>query len=88
MGWLIRILLVALVIRALWKLLAGVVEGSASPQPRRRQGGGPPERSVPLVRDPVCGTYVVRARALTSGQGDTLQYFCSERCRTEYLARR
>jgi len=42
---------------------------------------------VPLVRDPVCGTYVVRARALTMGAGAETMYFCSEKCRDEYARR-
>jgi YHS domain-containing protein len=46
--------------------------------------GGAGAASVPLVRDPVCGTYVVRAKALTAGSGDQTQYFCSEKCRDEY----
>jgi len=40
------------------------------------------------VRDPVCGTYIVRARALTAGTGDQTRYFCSEKCRDEYARRK
>ncbi len=47
-------------------------------------GAAPGAASVPLVRDPVCGTYVVRTKALTVGSGDQTQYFCSEKCRDEF----
>ena len=49
--------------------------------PQQRAGK---KKSVPLVKDPVCGTYVVRERALTLDAGKQTQYFCSERCRDEY----
>ena len=80
-GWLLRLILLIIIIRMAWRFLNAIIEGATDP---RRRGAPPPEKSVPLVRDPVCGTYVVRARALTSGQGDGMQFFCSERCRTEY----
>jgi YHS domain-containing protein len=86
-GWIIRFILVMLVVRAIWRLLAGVVEGAMGPA-ATRQGPRKREEPVPLVRDPVCGTYVPRARALTSGTGDAIQYFCSERCRAEYRSGR
>ena len=84
-GWLLRFILVMIVIRVLWRMLNGMIEGAAGPRPRR--GSAPSDQSVPLVRDPVCGTYIVRTRALTSGQGEAMQFFCSERCRSEYRAR-
>jgi YHS domain-containing protein len=41
---------------------------------------------VQLVRDPICGTYVVPGRALPLTAAGTTQYFCSERCREQFLA--
>lgn len=76
-GWLLRVLLVLLLIRAVWRFVRGLLEGSR--RPARADGRG--TAGVPLVKDPVCGTYVVKSRALTSGERDTLHYFCSERCR-------
>ena len=67
-GWLLRLLLLVLVIRAIWRLARGVLQGLAAGQ--AAAGGRVPgrdgsnERAVPLVRDPVCGTYVVRDRAI------------------------
>jgi hypothetical protein len=40
-----------------------------------------------MVRDRICNTFVPRGRALVAGQGDERQYFCSERCRSQYLER-
>lgn len=93
-GWVLRFILLMIVIRVIWRFLGGIIDGlsgNASARPRGGQQGGrgapgpaPGAASVPLVRDPVCGTYVVRAKALTTGTGDRTQYFCSEKCRDEY----
>lgn len=80
MNWIFRVLLVLLLIRVLWRLIGGVIAGIADT--RRRQG----ER-VQLVRDPICGTYVVPARALPLTAAGITEYFCSERCREQFLAR-
>jgi YHS domain-containing protein len=40
--------------------------------------------AVALVRDPICGTYVVPGRALAARDGALVRYFCSERCRDEF----
>ncbi|SRR6266545_7429693 len=83
-SWILRLLLILIVVRLVWRFLAGVIDGLTPAAPRSAK-----KSSVPLVRDPVCGTYVVRANALTiegpgqNGQTQT-QYFCSERCRDEY----
>ena len=86
-GWLFRLLLfiivVTMLVRAVWRLLSGIVDGATGdtrPAPRARRE----VESVPLVRDPVCGTYVVKEKALTVTRGDAVEYFCSERCRDQY----
>jgi hypothetical protein len=33
-----------------------------------------------LVKDPVCGTYVVRSRAVSRGAAEDARYFCSAEC--------
>ena len=33
-----------------------------------------------LVKDPVCGTYVVRSRAVSGPAGAAARYFCSAEC--------
>ena len=79
MSWLLRLLLLLFVVRALWRLAKGVLQG-ISPTPQV-----PGQSGVALMRDPVCGVFVVPSRALTSGHGEAAQYFCSERCRQEYF---
>ena len=67
--------------RIVWRFVYAVFEGAGMLRER-------PDRSaVKLVRDPVCGTYVVPAKALTAGSGPSLQYFCSEKCRQQWSAR-
>ena len=77
-GWLIRFLVVMLLVRLVWKFVRGVVEGAAR-RPRR-----PLTKGVPLVRDPVCGTYVDKAQALDLRRKGEMHYFCSENCRTAF----
>jgi YHS domain-containing protein len=79
-GWVLRAILFLIVLRLVFRFIASVMEGM-SPAPQQRAGK---KKSVPLVKDPVCGTYVVRERALTLDAGKQTQYFCSERCRDEY----
>lgn len=84
MAYLVRFLLLGLLIvvvaRSFWRFVGGIVEG-ASATGRR---SGPPERSVPMVRDPVCGTFVVPATALTLSVGGQVTCFCSEQCRQAF----
>lgn len=80
--FLLFILLILLFGHAIWRLLSGIIEGAAL-QPG---AGRSLERGVQMVRDPVCGTFVVPSRALTVGEGDRIAYFCSEKCRAAYQA--
>jgi YHS domain-containing protein len=70
--------------RALWRLLDGIVEGATG---SRGGGGQVPQRGVPMVRDPVCGTFVVRDHALPLTDGRTQLFFCSDACRDKYRKR-
>jgi YHS domain-containing protein len=75
-------IVLTLVLRAVWRLISGIVEGASGPrQPH------PPVRGVPMVRDPICGTFVVPSNALKLGEGGRVVYFCSERCLAKYRAR-
>jgi YHS domain-containing protein len=73
-------LLVLFLIRAVWRLLEGVVEGASG----GRRGAGVPERGAKMVRDPVCGTFVVQSRALSAERGSETAFFCSEACRRRW----
>jgi YHS domain-containing protein len=81
--FLLLAVLVFIAVRVLWRVLGGVFEGMGYQRPG---AGGPP--SVGLVRDPVCGTFILPSKALTSGSGADTRYFCSEKCRRDYAGRR
>jgi hypothetical protein len=76
-------LLVVFILRALWRLVSGIIEGIAGSPPV----GGPPQRGVHMVRDPVCGTFVVPETATTLPVGTKVIHFCSPACRDKYRAR-
>jgi uncharacterized protein len=75
---LLRVILILLVLRALWLLVRGMLEGAGY----HRGPVHPP--SVKLVRDPVCGLYLPPGKALTLRSGDATAFFCSERCRDQW----
>ncbi|NUR56787.1 MAG: TRASH domain protein [Acidobacteria bacterium] len=77
---LVFLVLIYLVARALWRLVYGIAEGLSGADRKS-------PTAMPLVRDPVCGTYVVPSRALTAGSGRDVQFFCSERCRQKWTSR-
>jgi YHS domain-containing protein len=80
---LIVLILFSFVVRAISRLIGGVIEGLNGPPSSTRT----PARSVPMVRDPVCGTFLLPERAVTLLEGRRPVYFCSERCRDQYRAR-
>ena len=75
------VILFALLLRAVSRLARGILEGAGY---RREM---PSQSGVGLVRDPVCGVFVVPGRALSSASGTGTKYFCSEKCRTEWRQR-
>ena len=78
LGWLVRLLLVAVLTRLIWKFVRNFFSGL---QDQKREQ---PERNTALVRDPVCGTYVQQSRALKIHSDGAVNYFCSESCRQEF----
>jgi len=76
-------LLAIFVARAFWRLLDGIVDGASGGRSRSRA----PDRGVSMVRDPVCGTFVLPASAVTLVEGRARLYFCSDACRDTYRAR-
>jgi YHS domain-containing protein len=72
--------LIVFLVRSLSRLLHGVLDGAGY----RRDGA---QGGVGLVRDPVCGVFVVPGQALSAGTGATTRYFCSEKCRREWSKR-
>jgi YHS domain-containing protein len=76
-GWLLRLIVLWLVLRAIVRLARGIAEGFAGPASQ-----APP--AVPLARDPICGMFVVAANAPSFGAGNEMRFFCSEKCRRAY----
>ena len=74
-------ILLVFIVRSVSRLLQGVLEGAGYIR------GNAPQRSVGLVRDPVCGVFVVPGHALTAGTGEAMRYFCSEDCRRKWIKR-
>jgi len=77
----IALLLILFVVlgRTFWRIIDGLVEGITG-----RTRTGVPQQGVAMVRDPVCGTFVVPDRALSISDGSQRVFFCSAACRDEY----
>ena len=75
--------LVLFLARAVWRLLSGVVQGASSGSGPGGRPATPP--AVKMERDPVCGTYVIPGKALELARGRERWFFCSERCRDQWL---
>lgn len=73
------------VARAFWRLVGGIVEGVSGRPPRSRSQV--PTHGVQMVRDPVCGTFLLPDHALTLVDGRARVFFCSDACRDKYQAR-
>jgi YHS domain-containing protein len=74
-------ILIAFLLRTLSRFARGVLEGAGYSRDTRVV------RGAALVKDPICGIYVVPGQALALGTGRDAKYFCSEKCRTAWRAR-
>jgi hypothetical protein len=74
-----------IVARAFWRLVDGIVAGVSG----RPQGSSNkvPQHGVQMVRDPICGTFLLPERAVMLSDGRTRVFFCSDACRDKYRAR-
>jgi YHS domain-containing protein len=79
---LLLLLLIAFLIRAVGRLLRGVIEGASSNTAGPVRSGRP--TPVKMVADPICGTFVVPGKALQLARGRETIYFCSEKCRDQW----
>lgn len=86
LGWIIKLVLLLVILRALAALVRGVWGGLAEAA-RVPPADKPRSTMGTLVQDPVCGTFVVRDRALSARSGGATHYFCSDECRRRYEAR-
>jgi uncharacterized protein len=80
--FLLALMFVIIVGRAFWQVVDGVIEGVTG-QPRSTRV---PQRGVQMVRDPVCGTFVVPDRSVMLAVKGKQVYFCSTTCRDQYQA--
>jgi len=77
------LILFIFIARAFWRIVDGVLEGlSGAPRTHVR-----PTRGGAMVRDPVCGTFVLPERAISVTVGRQQVFFCSPACRDAYRAR-
>ena len=77
MRGLVLLAIVVVIGLAVWSLRGGV---------RGLRTGQPTVHHDRLVKDPVCRTYVVTARATRREVGGELRYFCSPECAGRYAA--
>jgi YHS domain-containing protein len=87
--WAVFLLVVFHAIRRVFRGIAEGVSGRASSGGGRRPAGSraPATKGELMIRDPVCGTYVVPSRALSARGADGTVYFCSDKCRQTYVSR-
>ena len=80
--WIARAIVILLILRMLLRLFFPPRPRSTAAKP---PSTGPLERAGgELVRDPQCGTYVPKARAIAVLRGSETLHFCSAKCRDEY----
>jgi YHS domain-containing protein len=85
MGRLLQFLAFLFVARYVFRALAHwLTEGS-----ERQRVGGPGAGSKPvyrgrMVRDPVCGLFLLEERAIEDHLDGETQHFCSEKCRETF----
>jgi YHS domain-containing protein len=78
-----------LVSRAFRQFFAAVRQGASSPPPPppRKPAGPPPGKGEMMVRDPVCGTFVLPSRASSYRDRAGTHHFCSDTCLRAYQSR-
>jgi hypothetical protein len=79
------LILAIIVARAFRRLLDGSVAGASG-----GPGGGSgrvPQQGVQMVRDPICGTFLLPDRAVMLSDGRAHVFFCSDACRDKYRGR-
>jgi YHS domain-containing protein len=89
--FLLFLVLSIVVTQAFWRVVGGIFEGIQGHPPNERNGqarrSGVSQRGVQMVRDPVCGMFLVPESAVTLVEGSTRTFFCSEACRDKYRKR-
>ena len=60
--------------------------GTGGERSARAAGRSAPSQSTEMVRDRVCNTFLPRERAIQMIQDGETHHFCSEDCRSRFLA--
>lgn len=79
------LVLFILVARMFWRVVDNIIEAATG---RPAGGGRHQQPGVPMVRDPVCGTFLLPERAVSLVDRGARVYFCSDVCRDQYRAGR
>ena len=77
------LILVISIAHGLWRMIDGVIEGMTG----QRRDGRVPTRGEQMVRDPVCGTFILPERSVSLTEGRRQLFFCSTTCRDQYRAK-
>jgi len=81
--FILLLILFVFVARAFWRVVDGIIEGlTGVPRTPARHS-----RGIAMVRDPVCGTFVLPDRAVSVSVGRQQLFFCSTACRDKYRAK-
>lgn len=74
------------VLRALSRWLGGAERQQVGGRSQQAPGGASmkPIYRGQMVRDPVCGVFVPRERAIEERQDGEVRHFCSEKCRQAF----
>jgi YHS domain-containing protein len=73
------LVLFMVIARTFWRTVDGILEGMSG-----RSGAGTPQRNAQMVRDPICGTFILPNHTLSLADGARRVYFCSAHCRDQY----
>ena len=75
------LVLALMAVRSALRFLAGLASGIAP----ERTATPPPQVMGHMVKDPVCGTYVVEGRAFRAVRDGQTAWFCSADCQHAWL---
>ena len=76
------------VVRYVFRAVARWLGGTEPQQVRGERDAMKPIYRGQMVRDPVCGVFVPRERAIEDRRDSDVRHFCSEACRQTYKAAR
>ena len=85
MGRLLQFLALLFLVRYVFRSVANwLTEGAEQRRVDGPDGGGKPVYRGQMVRDPVCGLFLLRERAVEDQAGGESHHFCSEKCRQAF----